>query len=129
MKFFSCNHLRFLAFFLLLLTAAKYAAASPAPEKDGTLVVLVTWGDVENTPATNVYVEAHGYVARLSAKKSFVFEMVRAGRYEVSLPPGIYDVFISDGSSEPRCRRMQIEAGKIGTWTLKLEIDEVFMQN
>jgi hypothetical protein len=106
----------------------KYAIAVPSQEKDGTIVVLVTWGDIDNTPANDVFIEAHGYVIKDKAEKSFVFRMARAGRYEVSIPPGVYDVFVSEGVSEPRCRRMQVAPGRTGTWTLKLENDEVFTQ-
>jgi hypothetical protein len=113
----------------LLFTTSKYVNAGPPQENDGTVVALVTWGDVENTPATGVYVEAHGYVARLKAEKSFVFKMVRAGRYEASLPPGVYDVFVSDSTSEPRCRRIRVVPGAVGTWTLKLEMDEIYTQH
>jgi hypothetical protein len=94
--------------------------------KDGTLVVLVTWGDVDNTPANDVYVEAHGFVVKYREARSFVFKMAHAGRYEASLPSGVYDIFVSEGTSEPRCRRVLINAGSTAYWTLKLEIDEVY---
>jgi hypothetical protein len=126
MKISSFKHLKYLTLLLLLLMAAKYVNAGPPQEKDGTLVVLVTMGDIDNSPAKDVYVEARGYVVKFDAHKSFVSTMARAGRYEVTLPPGVYDVFVSDDSSEPRCRRMRIVPGGTSTWTLKLENDEVF---
>jgi hypothetical protein len=95
---------------------------------DGTLVVLVTWGDDNSTPAGGVYIEAHGFVWRYQSKKSFVLKGSVAGRYETSLPPGVYDVFVSDGGSEPRCRRVRIKQGLTETWTLKLEIDQVYTE-
>lgn len=97
-------------------------------EKDGTLVVLVTWGDIDNTPADDVYVEAYGFVRKYDSKKSFVLKMSEAGRYEASLPPGVYDVFVSEGTSIPRCRRVLVNSGYTGYWTLKLEIDEVYTE-
>ena len=120
-------HLKSLIVLLLLSLPLSYVNADPPLEKDGTLVTLVTWGDVDNTPAKDVYVEAHGYVAGLKAEKSFVLKMMGAGRYETSLPPGIYDVFISEGSSAPRCKRVQIRP-KFQTYrTVKLEIDDVYI--
>jgi hypothetical protein len=122
---------RYLGILLLLLALLPMGRAVDADrrlEKDGTLVVLVTWGDVDNTPADDVYAEAYGFVRKYGSKKSFVLDSSRAGRYEASLPPGVYDVFVSEGTSEPRCRRMLIGAGKTSTWTLKLEIDEVYSQ-
>jgi hypothetical protein len=96
------------------------------PGKNGTLLVLVTWGDIDNTLADDVYVEAHGFVRNSNSEKPFVLKMPRAGRYEASLPPGVYDVFVSEGTSEPRCRRVLIKGGSTSTWTLKLEVDEVY---
>jgi len=109
-----------------LLPAQKASEGDQQSEKDGTLVVLVTWGDVDNTPANDVYIEAHGFVWKYHSEKSFVLKSSTAGRYETSLPPGVYDVFVSEGTSEPRCRRMRIVGGLSSTWTLKLEIDEVY---
>jgi hypothetical protein len=120
--------LRILALLLTLLPLQRAAQGNGAPEKDGALIVVVTWGDVDNTPATDVYVEAHGFVRKHNSDESFVLQRTNAGRYEGSLPPGVYDVFVSEGTSEPRCRRMRIREGLPSTWTLKLEIDEVYTQ-
>jgi hypothetical protein len=35
------------------------------------------------------------------SEKSFVLKMVKPGRYEAALPPGVYDVFVSEASSTP----------------------------
>lgn len=69
------NSVKFGIFLLLVLTTVKYAIAVPSQEKDGTIVVLVTWGDIDNTPANDVFIEAHGYVIKDKAEKSFVFRM------------------------------------------------------
>lgn len=116
----------FFVMILALLPTGRSLHASEPSDRDGTLVVLVTWGDVDNTPANDVYIEAHGFVVKYHEEKSFVLKMSHAGRYEASLPPGVYDVFVSEGSSEPRCRRVLISPGFTGYWTLKLEIDEVY---
>jgi hypothetical protein len=116
-----------LLFLVLLPTPVLNGGGRPA-EKDGTLVVLVTWGDADNTRANDVYVEAHGFVRKYNSEKSFVLHSSTAGRYETSLPPGVYDVFVSEGTSEPRCRRMRIREGLGGSWTLKLELDEVYTE-
>jgi hypothetical protein len=119
-----------IAFTMLLAFTVRgigQGAAQPA-ERDGKLVVHVTWGDMDNTPADNVYVEAHGFVRKYSTTKSFVLTMTHAGEYEASLPPGIYDVFVSEGTSVPRCRRVQVTSGFTGHWTIKLEIDDVYTE-
>lgn len=122
------RYLSVLVLILALLPTGKAIHASEPSDKDGTLVVLVTWGDVDNTPANDVYVEAHGFVVRYREEKSFVLKMSHAGRYEASLPPGVYDLFVSEGTSIPRCRRVQVAAGYTGYWTLKLEIDDVYTE-
>jgi hypothetical protein len=127
----SMRILRYLSLLALLLgiLAGGRAQDSGRPlEKDGTLVVLVTWGDVDNTPADDVYVEAHGLVRKYNSYKSYVLKMSRPGRYETSLPAGVYDVFVSEGGSIPRCRRALISPGYTGYWTLKLEIDDVYIE-
>ena len=111
-----------------LLSARSVNGGGRSDEKDGTLVVLVAWGDDDNTPATNVYVEAHGFVRKYHSQKSFVLTNSTAGRYEVSLPPAVYDVFISDGTSVPVCRRLRIREGLTETWTLKLKLDQVYTE-
>ena len=112
----------------MIAIAFGQSPQSARPVKDGTLVVLVTWGDVDNMPANDVYIEAHGYVVKYRSEKSFVLKMVKAGRYEAALPPGVYDVFVSEGSSIPRCRRVLVTEDRTGYWTLKLEHDDVYLQ-
>ncbi len=106
--------------------SGKTEGISNSLAKDGSLVVSVTWGDLDNTPADDVYVEAHGFVEKYREEKSFILKMSRAGRYEASLPPAVYDVFVSEGTSIPQCKRVLIKSGSATDWTLKLEIDYVY---
>jgi hypothetical protein len=124
----SLRHLRIFVILLAFLAIGLADDVGRPSEKDGTLVVLVTWGDVDNTPANDVYVEAYGFVRTYGSEKSFVLKMAHAGRYEAALPPGVYDVFVSEGTSIPRCRRVLVTAGYTGYWTLKLEHDDVYLQ-
>ncbi len=125
----SLGHLSVLMLSIAVLAGGRAQDAGRASEKDGTLVVLVTWGDIDNTPADDVYVEAHGFVRKYRSEKSFVLKMSRPGRYEASLSPGVYDVFVSEGGSVPRCRRVLVSSGFTGYWTLKLEVDDVYSNN
>ena len=126
MGFLSFRSLKLLVLLLTLLPTQRPGDEGRQTEKNGTLVVRVTWGDDDNTPAKNVYIEAHGFVREYNSEKSFVLKSSAPGRYEVSLSPGVYDVFVSEDISEPRCRRMRIVGGLPSTWTLKLEFDEVY---
>jgi len=122
--------LRYWSAFVLLATLLAIGRASGQggnSDKEGTLVVLVSWDDAYKTPATGVYVEAHGFAVNGVLEKSFVLKMVKAGRYEAALPPGVYDVFVSEASSTPRCRRVSI-AGYTPYWNLMLEHDDIYLQ-
>src|SRR5258707_565184 len=77
--------------------------------KDTTFAVLVTWDDAYKTPTTGAYIEAHSFNVNWVSEKSFVLKMVKPGQYEAALPPGVYDVFVSEASSTPRCRRVLIK--------------------
>jgi hypothetical protein len=126
MNILSLRYFSVLVLLLAFLTNGSLSHSYRDEEKDGTLVVLVTWGDADHSPATNVYVEAHGYVPKYNSKKSFVLSSSLAGRYETSLPPGVYDVFVSDSNSVPACKRVLINAGSTTSWTLRPELDHIY---
>jgi hypothetical protein len=107
-------------------TTEKAVNTGSPLEKHGALIVLVTWGDVDNTPATDVIVEAVGHAPDHSWGKTVPLKASKNGQYEASLDPGIYDVFVSEPGSTPRCRRLAIEPKSTMYWTLKLEIDDVY---
>jgi hypothetical protein len=120
------NRKRIGVFALLLALFLKPVCAHQQPEKNGELVVKVTDGDIDNSPADHVYVEAYGYSGKEQFRRSFVLQSTRKGEYKISLSPGIYDVFVSEGISDPRCKRVQISPGLPTFWTLKLEMDFVY---
>ena len=114
-------------FMLLPLWAANESPTRPT-EKDGRLAMFVTWGDLQSTPANDVYIEAHGFVVKYHSQKSFILKMSKAGHYEGALPSGVYDVFVSEGTSKPVCRRLLIKPDSTTEWNLQLEIDEVYTE-
>ena len=90
-----------LIFVLVLFAMGRVYGQDGNAERNGALVVLVTWGDVSRTPANDVYIDAHGFVRKYNSEKSFVLKMSGVGRYEASVPPAVYDVFVSEGTSAP----------------------------
>lgn len=108
-----------------LFSMAQIKPGQPS-QQDGTLVVRITSGDNSNSPAHDVYVEAYGFVKKSGAMKSFVLKMSYEGQYEGQLPSGIYDVFVSEDESVPRCRRLFVRPGLSTYWTIKLEYDDVY---
>lgn len=108
--------------------AGRVAHAGSPSEDDGTLVVLVTGGDAYKSPVNDAFVEAHGFVDKYHSEKSFVLKSSVAGRYEASLPPAVYDVFVSEGVSVPACKRVLVKAGSTTSWNLQLELDHVYTE-
>jgi hypothetical protein len=112
---------------VLLLVGRSDGQQQSTSTKDAPFVVQLTWDDADNTPATGVYIEAQGYPYTNVSTRSFVLKMVKDGRYEARLPPGVYDVFVSEAGSIPRCRRVLV-TGNTPIWRLMLEHDYVYTQ-
>jgi hypothetical protein len=108
--------------------ATKETKTRNSSEEEGTLVVLVNWGDLNNTAATNVWIEAHGFVPKYHSERSFALKFSQPGQYKASLPAAVYDVFVSEGTSLPTCKRVLITPGQKETWTLNLEMDKVYTE-
>jgi hypothetical protein len=117
------------ALLLLSLAAGKSRHPIHSSDDDGVITVFVTYGDMDRTPASTAYVEASGVMRKDGSRKSFVLKSSKPGQYETSVPRGIYDVFVSEGTSRPQCSRLIVGAGLTATWKLQLKIDEEHLQN
>lgn len=104
-------------------TQTTSSSQSTTKDTYGTLVVEATWNDTRATPATNIYVEAHGFVRSVGASQSFVLDAVAPGKYKLKIPPAVYDVFISDGISIPICKRFLLAPNKTVLWRVRLRGD------
>ena len=114
---------------LLMGLCEPSAGADTNPLSEGKLIVIVTYGDVDNTPARNVRVYVHGYLPRYAdSEKSQVLEATRDGQYEASLSPGLYDILVSEEGSLPRCKRVEINPNERQFWTLRLELDHEHLE-
>lgn len=124
------NYIGVFVLFLILFANGRAAYATHPLEHEGEIVIHVTWGDNDNTPANDVYAEAHGWVwaDKDSSFRSYVLKMTHAGEYKTSLPPGVYDVFISEKGSVPTCKRLLVKEGLSTDWTLKLEMNQVYSE-
>ncbi|HET9401294.1 MAG TPA: hypothetical protein VFO34_10105 [Candidatus Acidoferrales bacterium] len=108
-----------------LLPAGQAGRQGGVSGESGQIVVEVTWDDANKTPATGVHIEAYGFGS--SPEKSFVLKMVKAGQYEIALPTGVYDVFVAEASSLPRCKRVLVTVGRWPDWKLMLEHDDLYL--
>src|SRR5690348_11126306 len=94
------------------------------PQKEGQLIVRVFVGD-DDSQARDAFVYVRGCFGQPSA----AITANRPGQFEKSLPPGLYDVFVSEGSSLPMCKRVEIRPDHAKVYTAKLEADEEHLQN
>ncbi len=90
----------------------------------GKLVVRVSIGD-NNTTARDAFV----YVKDYFGQSSTALSANQPGQFELSLAPGLYDVFVGEGSSLPMCKRVEIKSDHTKMYTAKLEADEDHLQN
>jgi hypothetical protein len=53
---------------------------------------------------------------------------IKDGVFATSLPPGVYDVFVSDGSTVPTCKRVVIVAGEAEHYDVHLKLDSAHLE-
>jgi hypothetical protein len=111
---------------ILVLVVFLLSGVALADQKDGKLILIVTYGDIDNTPADHVIIHLYGYGSDHFWGKEIPIVRTKRGQYEATLQQGKYDVFVSEYGSTPRCRRVGIRSGFTSYWTLKLELDDVY---
>jgi hypothetical protein len=92
--------------------------------QEGKLIVRVLLG-IDNAPARDAFVYIREDIREISRNIS----ASSPGMFEISLPPGLYDVFVSEGSSLPICKRVEIKVDDRKIFTAKLEPDLEHLQN
>ena len=107
---------------LFLFLTAPISGTDQSSQK-GKLVVRVWQGD-DNSPARDAFVYVKDYLGQSSTAPS----AKQPGMFELSLAPGLYDVFVGELSSLPMCKRIEIRADHTKVYTAKLEVDEDHLQ-
>lgn len=111
-----------LAVFVFFAICPIFGVDQASPE--GKLVVLALLGD-DNAPSKDAFVYVRGYLGQ----PSIAVSPSRVGWFEISLHPGLYDVFVSEGSSLPMCRRFEVKANETKVYHAKLEPDDDHLEN
>jgi hypothetical protein len=106
--------------------AQSKSSNTKTKDEDGSLFIAVTWGDTLHSPATDVYIEAHGFIESLRSSRSYVLRQTAPGRYESKVPPAVYDLFISEDTSIPVCKRVQVTPKSTVLLRIDLETDLVY---
>jgi len=74
--------------------------------------------DSERAPIGNVFVLAHSRTGDGPHIRTDT-----AGYYEIQLPPGIYDVFVSAEGFSPACRKIEVNAHRMTRFDVTLEVN------
>jgi hypothetical protein len=113
---------------LSLFVPVVVSGAQQTSPKEGKLVVRVFIGD-NNAPACDSFVYVHGYRYQDNGEVSVAPSPAHEGWFEISLQSGLYDIFVTEESSLPMCRRVEVVAGHTRFYTAKLEADDDHLQN
>ncbi len=107
----------------MLMSATDDAFGQKAP---GKLTVNVAFGEEGGAPADHVHVIAYGLTPDGRDPKAVILLEVTKGRYEASIPSGVYDILVSENTSRPLCRRIFVKAGATTDWNVTLELDRLY---
>ena len=106
---------RFALFVLVLAALSSGASAQSTPRAvEGKLTGQVN-DAVANAPVAKAFVLVH----QPEGKKDFIVK-ISNGKFELSLAPGLYDVFVSASGFAPTCKRIKISAGQSAAFNPRL---------
>ena len=109
---------------ILMVLCCQIAALGngQTAQKDGLLSVTVSLQDT-HVPLTSAFVFVRGYRPVYLGESSSVLRQVKDGVFATSLPPGLYDVFVSVSGTFPTCKRVAIVAGEVEHYEADLKPD------
>jgi len=113
----------FLIFSLMILCGPAISSQAHPDSSTGSLSVDVA-DAAENAPITNAFVLAHSGYGKLDGTA----KLTQNRRFEVSLEPGVYDVFVAASGFAPMCKTVEIAAGKTTVLKARLLPDEEHLQ-
>lgn len=114
---------RFTIASLVLFYCASISGLAGQDTATGKLSVDVA-DAAENAPITDAFVLAHsGY-----GKKDGTAKLTQNRRFEISLEPGIYDVFVAAAGFAPTCKTVEISLGKTTVLKTRLLPDQEHLQ-
>jgi hypothetical protein len=116
-----------LAIVLLLCCPIVASVDDQAAQRVGFLAVSVSIGD-GHMPLTSAFVFVRGYRPVYHGESSAVLTQTKDGYFETSLPPGLYDVFVSDADALPACKRVAIVAGQVEHYGVNFKVDEEHLE-
>jgi hypothetical protein len=114
------RHLTILFVLCCLVIIAR--AQSPTQGK-GSLVVAAA-DVVEGAAIPHAFVYIHGR----GGKRDSILRLRPSGQSEISLTPGLYDLFVAADSFVPTCKVIEIVAGHTARFSAKLRADDEHLE-
>ena len=84
-------------------------------------------GDVADKAENALIAKAILFVHGANGQKDVIVK-VTDGRFQLSLAPGLYDVFVAAAGFAPSCRVIEISEGRMTTYKPRLGPDEEHLQ-
>lgn len=116
---------------LALLVAVNFCAAAPS---EGILKGKVTdpsGGSLDRSVKTRVLVHWDpsgadvGLDSNVGIPGDVTVETNSRGEFQLNLPPGFYDVFVTAMAFSPKCQKVRIRAGKVLILNMSLEVSTI----
>jgi hypothetical protein len=114
-------------FIAVLLCSSSLGQESENKAVNGVLSITVSVGET-HTPFGGAFVFVRGHRRWPDGEWSDALTPTKDGYFQLILSPGLYDVFVSRGSTFPSCKRFAITAGHAEHYDANLKIDEEHME-
>jgi len=108
--------------YLLIASALMIGSAATNAQVIPKVAAGKLTGQVANAAATTPIAKAFVLVHQPEGKKDFIVK-VSNGKFELSLAPGLYDVFVSASGFAPACKRIKISAGQSAGFNPRLQAE------
>jgi hypothetical protein len=114
----------FFAILILMTFCSKVITGQVQPDRSAGNLTVDVADAAENAPITEAFVLVHsGY-----GKKGGTAKLTQNRRFEISLDPGVYDVFIAAPGFAPMCKTVEISRGKTTAFNARLLPDREHLQ-
>ena len=117
----SKNHVQWLLLIVLMVGTAPLNGKQSTAKWTG-VTGRVVYGD---TPMRRAFV----YVRDPRGKSDTLANLDADGGFSVMLPPGLYDIFVSEASFLPTCQRVEVIDGQKTRVSIHLQTDEEHLED
>ncbi|HZQ23194.1 MAG TPA: carboxypeptidase regulatory-like domain-containing protein [Terriglobales bacterium] len=106
-----------------LLVAFTLCIATYGQSNHGVLTVNVA-DAIEKAPIARAFIFVHGHTGSQAIMKNHT----SAGHYDISLAPGLYDIFVTAPAFAPTCKIVVVNSGETTTYNVTLKADDEHLE-